>query len=258
MRMKRIGWFCVAFAFFASAAWAGSFKVLILVGDARSGESAALQANTKVGPHTFSFEEVVIEGGTFDGDFRGADIVWFPWNGPGHDGNYFMDGSEEAFVQWVEEGHGVWISAFDDNYRDPNGDQVGSWMPIDKHPITVMNTGDSDVDITAEGEASGLFSDPNNVDMNAITLDDNFANLDSDWVILATRADNKQPAATYLPWGKGIYLEVCIDTRDAARLAAAEPLLPNGLLFLANYLEEARAVDPAGKLATTWGDVKTR
>jgi hypothetical protein len=251
---------CLA-AFLALAsveAWAGNFKVLVLIGDARQQESPILTKFNSVGGHTFTFEEVKIEGGTFDGNFRGAQIVWFPWNGPGHDGGYFMGGTEAAFKDWVKKGGAVWIAAFDDNYRDPAGKQVGGWMPIDEHPVVVQNTGDSDVQVTPEGDKSGLLAKPNKVDLNTLTLDDNFANLDKSWVVLATRKDNGQPAAAYLKYGRGIYVEVCYDTRDAARAAAASSLLENGLSFLAAQIGGGLAVAPNAKAATTWAAMKTR
>jgi hypothetical protein len=245
-------------AILASSAWAGRFKVLVLNGDARNQESPIVQSFKKVGDHSFEFEEVKIEGGKFDGNMRGAQIVWMPWNAPGHDGNYFMGGAEEAFSKWVQEGGVVWISAFDDNYRDPNGKQIGSWMPIDKHPVVVMNTGDSNVTITPEGDKSGLFAKPNKVDMNAVVLDDNFSALDKDWAVLATRDDNKQPAVCSLVWGKGLYLEACIDTRDAGLAGAAKPLIENGLLYLANIVSSGLAVEPSGKLTIPWAQLKQR
>lgn len=244
---------------FASAsAFAGNFKVLLLVGDARSKEMGVLEATTSVGGHTFSYEQVLIEGGKFDGNMRGAQIVWMPWNAPGHDGLYFMDGSETAFKDWVKAGGAVWISGFDDNYKDAAGKQVGGWMPIDESPVTVLNTADSDIALTPDGEKSSLFTTPNKVDLNALTLDDNFADLDSKWVVLGKRADNNQPAICYLPYGKGVYLEACIDTRDDARTAAAKPLMENALVFLAAMLGTPTAVEPSGKLATSWGVVKSR
>jgi hypothetical protein len=242
----------------AVSASAGKFKVLVLNGDARNVEAAEVVKVAKVEDHTFTYEEVRIEGGKFDGNMRGAQIVWFPWNGPGHDGAYFMDGAEDAFRKWVEAGGVVWISAFDDNYRDPKGNQIGLWLPIDKHPVVVQNTGDTDVDITPAGHESGLFSTPNKVDFNAITLDDNFSGLDKDWIVLATRKDNAQPAVCYLKWGKGLYLEACIDTRDAGKIPSVIPLIPNGLLFLANFASGGLAVDPAERLSTAWGRLKTR
>lgn len=182
-----------------AAAHAGNFKVLIARGDARDQEAALLEQFTKVGPHTFEFTTVLHEGGVFDpANLEGMDIVWFPWNGPGHDGNYFMGGAEEAFRNWVAEGHAVWISAFDDNYTDQNGKQIGGWFPIDEYPdVIVQNTGDAEVEITDEGKASGLFSEPNDIDTSALVLDDNWANLPDDFVVLAIRQDNNQPAAWY-------------------------------------------------------------
>jgi len=257
--MKRYGVFFVAAMWWVvSSAFAGNFKVLILVGDARSKEMGVLKATTSVGGHNFTYEEVLIEGGKFDGNMRGAQIAWLAWNGPGHDGAYFMEGSEAAFRNWVKNGGAVWISAFDDNFKDPAGKQVGAWLPIDESPVTVQNTADADIILTPEGEKSTLFTKPNKVDLNALILDDNFADLDTKWVILGKRADNNQPAVCYLPYGKGIYLEACIDTRDDARTAAAKPLIENGLVFLADFIGTPTAVEPSGKLATSWGSLKSR
>jgi hypothetical protein len=245
-----MAWLCVV-----SVSSAANFKVLILAGDARHKESPILTALTKVGPHAYSYEEVLIEGAGFDKNLRGANIIWFPWNAPGHDGKYFLAGAEDTILKFVEGGGGVWISAFDDNYKDASGQQVGGWIP---GPIKVQNTGDSEVEITAEGDKSGLFSTPNKVDMNAPTLDDNFADVGAKWVLLAKRKDNQGVAAAYLPHGKGVYLEACIDTRDDARAAAAKPLIENALLWLGNWLAAPTAVEPGGKLAATWAAMKTK
>lgn len=257
--MKRIALLSLVTILFAgTSAFAGNFKVLILVGDARSKEMDVLEATTSLGGHSFTYERVVIEGGKFDGNMRGAQIAWFPWNGPGHDGAYFMDGAEAAFRDWVKNGGAVWISAFDDNFKDPAGKQVGAWLPIDESPVTVQNTADANVILTPEGEKSTLFTTPNAVDLNALTLDDNFADLDSKWVVLGKRADNNQPAICYMQFGKGIYVEACIDTRDDARTAAAKPLIENALVFLAGMLGTPTAVEPADKLASSWGSLKRR
>lgn len=251
---------CLALAVWATApgASAGNYEVLILNGDARNQEIPILTKFAKVGNHSFTFEEVKIEGGSFDGNLRGAQILYFPWNGPGHDGNYFMKGAEKTVLDWVNNGGVVYMHAFDDNYRDQNGKQIGGWMPIDEHPVVVQNTGDSEVEITPDGEKSGLFSKPNKVDMNAVTLDDNFSALDKSWVILATRKDNGQPAACWLPYGKGGYLEVCADTRDAGLAAKATSLMENALQFLADKTESGLAVRLTGGAATTWGALKAR
>ncbi|MBM3213792.1 hypothetical protein FJZ36_02605 [Candidatus Poribacteria bacterium] len=247
-----------AMALVGSTAWAANFKVLILIGDARSKEMDALEAIKSAGAHNFTYERVVIEGGTFDGNMRGAQIIWMPWNAPGHDGLYFMAGSEAKVRDWVKAGGGIWISAFDDNFKDAAGKQVGGWMPIDEHPVTVQNTADSDVEITADGAKSGLFSKPNAADMNAMVLDDNFAGVDKSWVVLAKRKDNGEVAAAYLPYGKGVYVTACIDTRDDGRTEPAKPLLGNGLFFIASMLSAVTPVEPEGRLAATWAGFKSR
>jgi hypothetical protein len=253
--------------------WAKAFKVLILDGaaDGKNNEASRLETLTEVEGNTFTFDEIGInwQGNTLpvpdsivigeavengEVDFMQYDIIWFTWNGPGHDGDYFMEGAEEAIVEFVREGGGVWVSAFDDNYQDQNGRQIGGWMPLDEFPATIQNTGDSATEITPEGEASGLFDNPNKVDLDAATLDDNYAGVGDEWLVLATRTDNSQPAAFRLPYGKGSYVGVCIDARST--FPAAEPLLENALAYFAR-LKVGMAVELAGKLAATWGRIKS-
>jgi len=234
----------------SAPAWSREFSVLILNGatDGMNNEASVLKSFTSVEGHTFTFDEIGVnwQGNTHpvpgsivlgqaiqDGqvDLMQYDIIWLTWNGPGHDGDYFMEGAEEAMLEFVMQGGCVWISAFDDNYQDQNGDQIGGWMPIDDFPASIMNTSDSDAQITTEGAASGLFDVPNLIDLNSLVLDDNFAGLGSEYIILAERMDNGQPAALLLPYGRGSYVEVCIDARST--FPAAEPLLENGLAYLA-------------------------
>jgi hypothetical protein len=256
-----------------ASVWARDFKVLILNGatDGKNNEASRLKAFGQVEGNTFTFDEIDInwQGNTHpiagsivigeavengEVDFMQYDIIWFTWNGPGHDGDYFMEGSEEAMLEFVKEGGGIWISAFDDNYRDQNGNQIGGWMPIDEFPATISNTGDSPAKITPEGEASGLFDKPNKIDLDPYTLDDNYASLGNEYIILAERTDNSQPAAFRLPYGKGSYVGVCIDARST--FPAAEPLLENGLAYFAR-LKVGISVEPADKLAATWGEIKS-
>lgn len=270
--MKRALLFSLIMAVMAVPALSAQYNVLVILGDSSAqGEADYLKTLNNVEGISFSFEVVPIgpnsnrpPAGAVEfgkevekGNINLSDyqIIWFTWNGPGHDGSYFMEGVEDAIKEFVKNGGVVWMGAFDDNYRDPDGNQVGGWFPLDEHPVTIMNTGDSPVKITPEGESSGLFSKPNKVDMDAITLDDNFASVDKDFVILATRTDNNQPAAFMLPYGKGAYVEVCYDTRDAGRLEAAKPLLENGLYYCAMLVKSA-AVEPNDKLPTMWGEIK--
>lgn len=269
--------FVVSFTLLWSAsAWTADFRVLILNGaaDGANAEAPVLETLTEISGNNFSFEQIGInwQGGSHpvpdsivlgdaiadgDVDFMQYDIIWFTWNGPGHDGDYFMEGAEEAMLDFVMAGGGVWVSAFDDNYTDAMGRQIGGWMPLDDHPASVLNTADSDVDLTPEGEASGLFSEPNNVNMNAMVLDDNYGNLGDGYIVLAERADNGEPAALRLPYGAGSYVAVCIDARST--FPAAEELLENGLDYFARLgVGINLAVKPTDKLAATWGKVKSQ
>ena len=85
-------------------------------------------------------------------------------------------------------------------------------------------------------------------------LDDNYASLGDGYIILAERDDNGQPAAFRLPYGKGSYVGFCIDARST--FPAAEPLLENALAYFAS-LKVGMAVQPADKLAATWGKIKS-
>ena len=71
----------------------------MLIGDVREQETPILDTLTSIQGHTFSYEKVVIEGGSTDGDLRGAEVLYFPWNGPGHYGGYLMEGSEDAVAE---------------------------------------------------------------------------------------------------------------------------------------------------------------
>jgi len=262
---------CILVFALTSLTWSGDYDVLILNGatDGLNNEAAFLETLTSVGGDTFSFTSVgvnfpgnthpipdsvelgaeIAAGNINLGDY---DLIWFTWNGPGHDGDYFMETAEGAMLDFVENGGIVFMTAFDDNYRDANGNQIGGWMPVDQYPATVSNTGDSELTVTPEGEATGIFD---GVDLSALVLDDNFANTDPAYTILATRNDNGEPAAIQLDYGAGAYLEVCIDARTT--FPAAEPLVENVLSYMASIRAPVTSVKPTGKLPVTWGDIKS-
>ena len=263
---------CIFFLIGVSMSFAVPFEVLVINGDSEgeTNEAPVVMSKTDIEGNTFAFTQLNIgpgsnrppSGAVNLQDVIGStinlsdyQIIWFTWNGPGHDGSYFMEGVEDGFLSWVKNGGFIYMSAFDDNFTDANGNQVGSWMPIDEFPLAVDNTADSDVEITAEGESSPIFSTPNAITvdiLNSMVLDDNFhPDNPDDWTIFATRADNGQPAVCYLPYGKGGYVEACIDARST--FPASEPLVENVLNFMASGVT---AVAPEGKLSTTWGSLK--
>lgn len=264
---------CLSVLLIGNIAVADHFKVLVVVSDSSStSEAAAVQSFAQVAGHTFEYTEInfatggtrPIAGGLIpadeveDGnlDWFEYQIIWFTWNGPGHDGDYFMAETEEDLLKFVEDGGVIYMSAFDDNYTDPSGNQIGGWMPIDEFPCFVDNTADSEVEITPEGEATTLFSVPNELDegdLGALTLDDNLAPASEAYISLANRTDNDKPAIVMLPYGKGAYVECCIDARSS--FPAATPLVENMLFYIAN-LTVPEAVEPVGKLQTLWGKMK--
>ncbi len=257
---------CVFVFALTSLTWARAFNVLILNGatDGVNKEAAFLETVTSVGGDTFSYTAVgvnfpgnthpvdgSVELGASGINFADYDMIWFTWNGPGHDGDYFMGSAEGAILDFVEKGGIIFMTAFDDNFTDANGNQIGGWMPVDAHPASISNTGDSELTVTPEGEATGIFD---GVDLSGLTLDDNFANTDAAYVILATRDDNGEPAAVQLDYGAGAYLEVCIDARST--FPAAEQLIENVLAYMASLRSLVTPVEPSGKLPATWGTIK--
>jgi hypothetical protein len=267
----------VSFCFFVllagQMAIANEFNVLVVIADSSAlAESAVVESFGQVEGNTFSFTEInIATGGTRPiagglipaeeveaGDLNWFDyqIIWFAWNGPGHDGDYFMDGTEDDLLKFVEDGGVIFMSAFDDNYTDAMGQQIGGWMPLDDFPCRVDNTGDSAVEITPEGEKTTLFSVPNELDDNylgTLTLDDNLAPAADEYVVLATRTDNNKPALVMLPYGKGAYVECCYDARST--FPAATNMVENLLHYIAG-LTVPEAVEPVEKLYTVWGSIK--
>jgi hypothetical protein len=262
--------------FIGKIAMADEYKVLIILGDSSGqAESTVIKSFDKIGENTFKFTELNIATGAtrpIAGAVKAADevkngklnfsdykIIWFTWNTPGHDSEYFLEGVEANLLKFVEGGGVIFISAFDDNFKDKNGNQIGTWMPIDKYPCTVQNTADTDVEITPEGEKSLLLNVPNklvNADLNAITMDDNFAPAAKEYIVLATRVDNKQPAIVQLNYGKGAYVGCCYDARTS--FPAATKLVQNALNYLASLgkTPTTTAVNPMTKISSVWGGLK--
>lgn len=265
---------CVFSLSFTNSSMASEFNVAVFVSDSSSlAESAVVESFETIGGNTFKYTEFntatgstrPIAGGAKPVDlvkngklkFSDFNIIWFAWNGPGHDSDYFMAGVEEDILKLVENGGVVYSSAFDDNFRDQNGKQIGGWMPIDKFPCGIMDTGDTDAEITPEGEKTPLFTTPNkitNSDLSKLTLDDNLNPQSNEYLALAVRADNNKPAIAQLKYGKGTYIHCCIDARST--FPAATPLMENMLNYIAT-LGKSLAVDRSGKLSTVWADVKT-
>ena len=176
----------------------GIFNVLVVVGDTRTVEPAMLAGITSIEGNTFRFKTVVINPNPANqGDPASAinlgsldlseyDIIWFTWNAPGHDKQYFLETTEAAIRDFVTAGGTIWASAMDDNINE-NGSWRGNWLPVETHPIRVVGSEDANVTITQAGFASGLFSWPNKIDPNVLITDDHWVTDDPIYRILATR-----------------------------------------------------------------------
>ena len=173
-------------------AWAKDFKVLILNGAANgmNSEAPALESFTKVEGNTFTFDQVGInwQGNTHpvpdsvvigdavekgEVDFMQYDIIWFTWNAIGHDREYFIDDAETLIRHFVKMGGIVWASAMD-HTNTPEGKWRGGWLPIERYPIDVRDSSDINVNITEDGNKTGIFTWPHKVDPNALVTDDHW------------------------------------------------------------------------------------
>lgn len=221
-------------------------RVLIVVGDNRTIEHEILQEFTTMGGNNFSFQTVKVNPNPDNYgdpqaiklsslDLNQYDIIWFTWNAPGHDREYFIADADILIKNFVARGGVVWASAMDDNIIEGRGWR-GTWMPVDIHPIRVVNSQDSGILITAFGNTSGLFSSPNRVNIDAITTDDHWVTNDRAYQRLAVRRDNGDPVGIQLRWGAGFYVAFAIDTRDEARSRAARPLLQNALNYISGLV----------------------
>ena len=216
-------------------------NVLVVVSDSRTTEHEILQEFAILGGNNFAFKVVHINPNTDNFgnpkavklssvDLSQFDILWFTWNGPAHDREYFVADADALIRNFVARGGVLWASAMDDNIVEGRGWR-GTWLPVHNHPIRVTNSSDSGVLITSFGNTSGLFSQPNRINVDALVTDDHWVTRDKAYQHLAIRKDNSDPVGIQLRWGAGHYVTFAIDTRDKARAQAARPLIQNALNY---------------------------
>ncbi len=222
----------------------GQFNVLVVEGDTRSQEPGILASLKEVQGSKIDYTFVMVNPNRENhGDPNRAislstinldnfDIIWLTWNASGHDREYFLEDAEQMIQDFVARGGIVWSSAMDDNIVEGQGWR-GGWLPVHRHPITVVNSEDVNVKVTDEGLKTGMFSWPNQVDLNALYTDDHWITRDWRYAILARRDDEKkEPVSFRLKWGNGYYVGFALDTRDAKRAEAAKPFIENVLCYL--------------------------
>ncbi len=221
-------------------------RVLIVVSDSRTSEHEVLQKFKVMGGNNFAFDVIHINSNTDNYgnpeakklgtvDLSKYDILWFTWNGPAHDREYFVADADELIRNFVARGGVVWASAMDDNIVEGRGWR-GTWMPVHRHRIRVVNSNDSGVLITSFGNTTGLFSQPHRINVDALVTDDHWVTRDKAYTSLAVRKDNGEPVGIQLRWGSGYYVTFAIDTRDKARTKAARPLIENALNYVAKLV----------------------
>lgn len=174
------------------------------------------------------------------------DVVWLGWNCSSDDGNYFRDKDADVIATYVSDG-GILLTSASDN----NGWR-SDWLPAS---VTVLDTGDYDLEITDEGKE--LFSNPNNVKPSDPIMDERYSAIDKSWTVLAWGAGMKgnEAGAIQISHGKGLYVLVSLDNRNAGNTQINLPLMEN-MMNYAKKMKKGLSVDHHGKLATTWGRVK--
>jgi len=184
-----------------------------------------------------------------DEDLANYDVVWLGWNCSSDDGNYFRDKDADQIAAYVEAGGCLLTSATDNN------GWKSDWLPAD---FTVLDTGDYDLEVTEEGKE--LFSNPNDVDPGSLIMDERYTSIDDAYTVLAWAKgmEGSDAGVLQITLGKGLYLLASIDNRDVGKTQSNLPLMENMLYYAIAFAEEARAVEPSDKLATTWASIKAQ
>lgn len=174
------------------------------------------------------------------------DMVIFGTHGIGGWGSYHLDGVEQDLIDYVADGGFVLVQTSDDGFYQ------GGMFPVE---LAMRESGDHDIEITPEGEASGIFDTPNAID--DIIEDDSYLDVEAPWVVLATSADSGTPHTLSLRHGDGEYVVTSSRGEEEAQAAANVPFVENIITYLVARVQ-ARPVEPAGKLAVAWGTLRAR
>lgn len=236
--------FAALFGLFSLATCVEGLEVLVVDGAVEVGaDFQSLSENIdKVRGEEVNYTRVVSTD-VIDETLEDYDVVWFSHNSNSLDGVNYRKDDGVVIAEYVDAGGIVLTTASD------NGGWNSDWLPA---AVSELDTGDYDIEITDEGKE--LFSNPNDVGPADPVMDERFAAIDEAWTVLAWGAgmEGSEAGAIQIAHGEGFYILVCLDTRSAGVAAAGLPLMENML----NYAVIQTPVAPAGKLATTWGQVK--
>jgi len=176
------------------------------------------------------------------------DVLWIG-QGEIQENNYRLNAEgEDKIKSFVLSGGVVVVANQDSDGGNPCG--IG-WLPED---VSLVGVEASDHDFTPTAEAGDLFSAPNNINTNAINLDDSWSQPDDAFIVLATSGGNTP--FVMLEVGGGMYLVTDMETHNAGEVTSNGPMHENILHFIITWLGENVSVEPGGAIATTWGEVK--
>ena len=246
--MKRLSIYLSFIVLISLTAYAEAWEVLMVDAVAEPGtEFQSLSNNVKeVQGEQVNYTQIITSD--LENEISNSYIVtWLTWNCTSDDGAYFRDNDADAISDYVEAG-GILVASASDN----NG-WKSDWLPA---AVTVLDTGDYDLEITDEGQE--LFSNPNDVKPADPVMDERYSAIDDAWTILAWGAgmEGSEAGVIQIAQGKGLYLMASIDTRNAGNTGLALPLMENMLNYAIAYAHENMAVEAIGKLTTTWGGIR--
>ena len=99
-----------------------------------------------------------------------------------------------------------------------------------------------------------LFSKPNNVD--GAFFNDAWTDPDDQYIVLATIAAGQDVGLALLAHGSGFYIITSLENEEAGDVANNTPIMEN-LIHYAVGLIGSAAVEYRGKLASSWGTIKS-
>lgn len=151
------------------------------------------------------------------------DILWLAWvavslDGPDPD----IVAHSAALRDYVQGGGRIWASA-----NDNDGWQA-DWLPV---PVAVVDAGDHNSIPTAA--AGSLFTTPNAIDPDDLTLDESYVGWDPQYAVLSYREDDTSLADfLQLDYGQGVYLLTTVDTRYSDDDGVNQRMFENGIAYL--------------------------
>jgi len=151
------------------------------------------------------------------------DILWLAWVAVSlRDPDPDIAAHSAALRDYVQGGGRIWASAND------NSGWQADWLPV---PVAVVDAGDHNSIPTAA--AGSLFTTPNAIDPDDLTLDESYASWDPQYDVLAYR-EGETSLADFLrlDHGQGIYLLTTVDTRYSDDDGVNQRMFENGIAYL--------------------------